>query len=109
MTCAACLDWSIREDIQTGTVRGRLSWTGRRYLAGTVRGRPSWFSTLLPEVQGTPSWFTGLELKQHEDQAQRIKSRVQAQNDEVQNGSSVDQVQRTRAVIEREANAISEA
>ncbi|KZV30246.1 hypothetical protein F511_40767 [Dorcoceras hygrometricum] len=37
LTCAACLDWSRREDIQTGTVKGRLRWTGRRYLAGTVR------------------------------------------------------------------------
>ncbi|KZV28691.1 phosphoinositide phospholipase C 2-like [Dorcoceras hygrometricum] len=29
-------DWSRREDIQTETVKGRLRWTGRRYLAGTV-------------------------------------------------------------------------
>ncbi|KZV16713.1 hypothetical protein F511_01669 [Dorcoceras hygrometricum] len=34
LTCAACLDWSRSKDIQTGTVRGRLSWTGRRYHAG---------------------------------------------------------------------------
>ncbi|KZV42932.1 hypothetical protein F511_43922 [Dorcoceras hygrometricum] len=33
-----CLDWSRREDIQNGTVRGRLSWTGRRYLAETLVG-----------------------------------------------------------------------
>ncbi|KZV48570.1 hypothetical protein F511_17111 [Dorcoceras hygrometricum] len=93
LTCASCLDWSRREDIQTGTVKGFLSWTGRRYLAGTVRGRSSWYNSLLPEVQGTPSWFIGLELEQHEDQAQRMKSRVQAQSVEVQNGSSADQVQ----------------
>ncbi|KZV16427.1 receptor-like protein 12 [Dorcoceras hygrometricum] len=35
MKCAACLDRSRHEDIQSGTVRGRLSWIGRRYLAGT--------------------------------------------------------------------------
>ncbi|KZV49780.1 glutamate receptor 2.8-like [Dorcoceras hygrometricum] len=52
---------------------GRLSWTGRRYLAGT---------------------------EQPEDQAKRMKSRVQVQND-----SSADQVQSTRAVIECEASA----
>ncbi|KZV55503.1 pentatricopeptide repeat-containing protein chloroplastic-like [Dorcoceras hygrometricum] len=62
--------WSRHEDIQAGTVRGCLSWTGRRYLAGKVRGRPSWYNSLLPKVQGTPSWFTGLELERHEDQAQ---------------------------------------
>ncbi|KZV34670.1 hypothetical protein F511_10945 [Dorcoceras hygrometricum] len=60
MTYAACLDWSRHEDIQTGTVRGRLSWTGRRYRAGTVRGRPIWFSSLLPECRehqaGSPAW-----------------------------------------------------
>ncbi|KZV14158.1 hypothetical protein F511_44307 [Dorcoceras hygrometricum] len=70
-----------------------------RYLAGTVRGRPSWYSSLLPEVQGTPSWFTSLELEQHEDQAQRMKCRVQMQNVEVQYGSSADQVQITSAVF----------
>ncbi|KZV18752.1 hypothetical protein F511_37732 [Dorcoceras hygrometricum] len=36
LTCAACLDWSRREDIQARTVKGRLSWTGRRYRAGTT-------------------------------------------------------------------------
>ncbi|KZV35257.1 hypothetical protein F511_11949 [Dorcoceras hygrometricum] len=35
LTCAACLDWSRREDIQVRIVKGRLSWTGRRYQAGT--------------------------------------------------------------------------
>ncbi|KZV30520.1 hypothetical protein F511_16908 [Dorcoceras hygrometricum] len=85
---AVALDWM-----------GRLSWTGRRYLAGTVRGRPSWYRSLLPEVQGRPSWFTSLELEQHEDQAQRMKSRVEAQNVEVQYGSSADQVQSTSAVF----------
>ncbi|KZV35830.1 hypothetical protein F511_18304 [Dorcoceras hygrometricum] len=45
------LHLSRRKDIQTGTMRGRLSWTGRRYRAETVRGRLSWFSCLLPEVQ----------------------------------------------------------
>ncbi|KZV47956.1 ribonuclease E [Dorcoceras hygrometricum] len=49
--CAACLDWSRHEDIQTGTIRGRLSWTGRRYLDGIIRGRPSWYSGLLPECR----------------------------------------------------------
>ncbi|KZV17073.1 ABC transporter G family member 21 [Dorcoceras hygrometricum] len=40
-----------------------------------------------------------LDQEQHEDQAQSIKkSRVQAQKDEVQNGSSADQVQHTSAV-----------
>ncbi|KZV33367.1 hypothetical protein F511_13172 [Dorcoceras hygrometricum] len=29
--------WSRHEDIQTGKVRGALSWTGRRYRAGTMR------------------------------------------------------------------------
>ncbi|KZV43745.1 multidrug resistance protein [Dorcoceras hygrometricum] len=48
---AACLDWSRREDIQVRTVKGRLRWTGRRYLVGIVRGRPNWFGSLLPEVQ----------------------------------------------------------
>ncbi|KZV39869.1 hypothetical protein F511_18673 [Dorcoceras hygrometricum] len=65
--------WSRHEDIQTGTVRGSLSWIGRRYLAGTVRGRPSWYNSLFPEVQGTQSWFIGLEQEQHEDQAQNNK------------------------------------
>ncbi|KZV58204.1 hypothetical protein F511_36315 [Dorcoceras hygrometricum] len=51
-------------------------------------------SSLLPEVQGTQSWFTGLEQERHGDQAQYV---------EVQNGSSADQVQGTRAVIECEA------
>ncbi|KZV28756.1 ELMO domain-containing protein A [Dorcoceras hygrometricum] len=45
-------------------------------------------------VQGTQSWFTSLEQEQHEDQAQNV---------EVQNGSSADKVQCTRAVIECEA------
>ncbi|KZV55674.1 hypothetical protein F511_24351 [Dorcoceras hygrometricum] len=100
MTCASCLDWSGHEDIQTGTVRGRLSWTGRRYLAGTIRERPSWYINLLPGVQGTPSWFTSLEQEQHEDQEQNNKkSRVQVQRDEVQNSSSADQVQCTREVF----------
>ncbi|KZV36981.1 hypothetical protein F511_15411 [Dorcoceras hygrometricum] len=111
LTCTACLDWSRREDIQARTVKGRLSWTGRRYQAGTVRGLPNWFGSLLPEVQGTSSWM----LEQHEDQAQSMKSsssaesraelkcRVQAQNAQVQNGSSAEQVQYTRAVIECEA------
>ncbi|KZV52274.1 putative xyloglucan glycosyltransferase 5 [Dorcoceras hygrometricum] len=57
---AACLDWSRHEDIKTGTMRGRLSWTDRRYLAGTVSGCPSWFSSLLPECRehqtGSPAW-----------------------------------------------------
>ncbi|KZV44048.1 U-box domain-containing protein 43 [Dorcoceras hygrometricum] len=35
LTCAACLDRSRREDFQARTVKGRLSWTGRRYQAGT--------------------------------------------------------------------------
>ncbi|KZV40087.1 polyadenylate-binding protein 1 [Dorcoceras hygrometricum] len=112
---ATCLDWSRREDIQARTVKGRLSWTGRRYLAGTVRGRPNWFGSLLPEVQGTSSWFISWMLEQHEDQAQKMKSsssaesrvelkcRVEAQNAQVQNSSSADQVQCTRAVIECEA------
>ncbi|KZV34650.1 hypothetical protein F511_23369 [Dorcoceras hygrometricum] len=110
----ACLDWSRREDIQARTVRGRLSWTGRRYLAGTVRGRPRRFGSLLPEVQGTSSWFISWMLEQHEDQAQSMKSsssaesrlelkcRVEVQNAQVQNSSSADQVQCTRAVIECE-------
>ncbi|KZV55020.1 hypothetical protein F511_34595 [Dorcoceras hygrometricum] len=34
LTCATYLDWSRREDIQARTVKGRLSWTGRRYQAG---------------------------------------------------------------------------
>ncbi|KZV14644.1 hypothetical protein F511_42102 [Dorcoceras hygrometricum] len=43
-TIEACLDWSRREDIQTRTVKGRLSWTGRRYLAGTPNLKPaSWY------------------------------------------------------------------
>ncbi|KZV22150.1 hypothetical protein F511_35867 [Dorcoceras hygrometricum] len=92
-------DCARREDIQTGTVRGRLSWIDRRYLGGTVRGRPRWYISLLRKVQGTPSWFTSLELEQHEDQAQRMKSRVQTQNVEVQYGSSTDQVQSTSAVF----------
>ncbi|KZV32728.1 serum factor response C-like [Dorcoceras hygrometricum] len=100
-----CLDWSRRENIQARTVRGRLSWTGRRYLAITVRGRPSWFCSLLPEVQGTSSWFISWMLEQHEDQAQSMKSSssaesrtelksiIEAQNDVVENGSIADQVQ----------------
>ncbi|KZV25851.1 hypothetical protein F511_28234 [Dorcoceras hygrometricum] len=67
-------DWSRREDIQARTVRGRLSWIGRRYLAGTVRGRLNWFWSLLPEVQGTSSWFISWMLEQHEDQEQSMKS-----------------------------------
>ncbi|KZV50844.1 hypothetical protein F511_20998 [Dorcoceras hygrometricum] len=118
---ATCLDWSRREDIQARTVKGRLSWNGRRYLAGTVRGRPNWFGSLLPEVQGTSSWCIIWMLEQHEDQAQSVKSsssaksrvelkfRVEAQNAQVQNSSSADQVQCTRAAIECVANAISEA
>ncbi|KZV50065.1 dystroglycan-like [Dorcoceras hygrometricum] len=106
----ACLDWSRREDIQARTVKGRLSWTGRRYQAGTVRGRPNWFGSLLPEVQGTSSWFISWMLEQHEDQEQSTKSssraelkcRVEAKNAQVQNSSSADQVQCTRAVIECE-------
>ncbi|KZV20752.1 hypothetical protein F511_04110 [Dorcoceras hygrometricum] len=39
---AACLDWSRREDIQARTVKGRLSWTGRRYLAGTIHQPAGW-------------------------------------------------------------------
>ncbi|KZV54905.1 hypothetical protein F511_31328 [Dorcoceras hygrometricum] len=109
------LDWSRREYIQARTVKGCLSWTGRRYQAGTVRGRPNWFGSLLPEVQGTSSWFISWMLEQHEDQAQSLKSSssaesraelkciVEAQNAQVQNSSSVDQVQCTRAVIECEA------
>ncbi|KZV31101.1 hypothetical protein F511_18254 [Dorcoceras hygrometricum] len=54
-------------------------------------------------MQETPSWFTSLELERHEDQAQRMKSRVQAQNVEVQNSPSADQVQHTRAVVECES------
>ncbi|KZV30487.1 hypothetical protein F511_33870 [Dorcoceras hygrometricum] len=112
LTCAACLDWSRRKDIQARTVKGRLSCTGRRYQAGTIRGRPNWFGSLLPEVQGTSSWFISWMLEQHEDQAQSLKSsssaesraekkcRVEAQNAQVQNSSSADQVQCTRAVIE---------
>ncbi|KZV32448.1 hypothetical protein F511_15706 [Dorcoceras hygrometricum] len=51
-------------------------------------------------MQGTPRWFTILEQEQHEDQAQSIlKSRVQVQRDEVQNGSSADQVQSTSAMF----------
>ncbi|KZV52533.1 cytidine deaminase 1-like [Dorcoceras hygrometricum] len=111
----SCLDWSILEDIQARTAKGRLSWTGRRYLAGTVKGRPSWFGSLLPEVQGTSSWCISWMLEQHEDQAQSVKSsssaearaekkcRVEAQNAQVLNRSSADQVQCTRAVIECEA------
>ncbi|KZV22127.1 hypothetical protein F511_11655 [Dorcoceras hygrometricum] len=99
------LDWSRREDIQARTVKGLLSWTGRRYQAGTVRVRPNWFGSLLPEVQGTSSWFISWMLEQHEDQAQSLKSsssaesstelkcRVEAQNAQVQNSSSADQVQ----------------
>ncbi|KZV35256.1 hypothetical protein F511_11948 [Dorcoceras hygrometricum] len=114
LTCATCLDWSRREDIQARTVKGRLSWTGRRYQAGTVRGHPNWFGSLLPEVQGTSSWFISWMLEQHEDQAQSLKSsssvesraelKVQKclQNAQVQNSSSADQVQCTRAVIECE-------
>ncbi|KZV39027.1 hypothetical protein F511_07974 [Dorcoceras hygrometricum] len=121
LTCVACLDWSRRNDIQARTVKGRLSWTGRRYQDGTVRGRPNWFGSLLPEVQGTSSWFISWMLEQHEDQAQSTKSsssaesraelkcRVEVQNAQVQNGSIADQVQRTRAVIDCVANAISEA
>ncbi|KZV21450.1 branched-chain-amino-acid aminotransferase 6-like [Dorcoceras hygrometricum] len=113
LTCA--IDWSRREDIQARTVKGRLSWTGRRYQAGTVRGRPNWFGSLLPELHGTSSWFISWMLEQHEDQAQSLKSsssvesraelkcRVEAQNAQVQNSSSADQVQCTRAVIECEA------
>ncbi|KZV21227.1 hypothetical protein F511_20466 [Dorcoceras hygrometricum] len=48
--------------------------------------------------QGTPSWFTGLELEQHKD-AQWMRSRVEAQNVQVQYGSSADQVQSTSAVF----------
>ncbi|KZV17607.1 hypothetical protein F511_22503 [Dorcoceras hygrometricum] len=111
----SCLDCSRRKDIQARTVKGRLSWTGRRYQAGTIRGRPNWFGSLLPEVQGTSSWFISWMLKQHEDQAQSVKSsssaesraelncRVQAQNAQMQNISSADQVRCTRAVIECEA------
>ncbi|KZV30295.1 tankyrase-2 [Dorcoceras hygrometricum] len=114
LTCGAFLYWSRREDIQVRTVKGRLSCTGRRYQAGTVRGRPNWFGSLLPEVQGTSSWFISWMLEQYEDQAQNLKSssstesraelkcRVEAKNAQVQNSSSADQVQCTRAVIECE-------
>ncbi|KZV33794.1 hypothetical protein F511_30506 [Dorcoceras hygrometricum] len=37
-------DGSRREDIQTETVRGRLSWTGRRYLAETIYQLAGWQS-----------------------------------------------------------------
>ncbi|KZV55123.1 hypothetical protein F511_22635 [Dorcoceras hygrometricum] len=51
-------------------------------------------------MQGTPSWFTSLEQEHHEDQAQNNKkSIVKVQKDEVQNGSSAYQVQRTSAVF----------
>ncbi|KZV55082.1 hypothetical protein F511_30544 [Dorcoceras hygrometricum] len=76
LTCAACLDWSRREDIQARTMKGRLSWTGRRYQAGTVRVLPNWFGSLLPEVQGTSSLFISWMLEQHEDQAQTYTEAV---------------------------------
>ncbi|KZV36799.1 hypothetical protein F511_09490 [Dorcoceras hygrometricum] len=74
LTCTSCLDWRICEDIRARTVKGCLSWTGRRYQAGTLRGRPNWFGSLLPEVQGTSSWFISWMLEQQEDQAQSVKS-----------------------------------
>ncbi|KZV14389.1 PHD finger family protein [Dorcoceras hygrometricum] len=80
LTCAACLDWSRRENIQARTVKGRLSWIGRRYQAGTVRGRPNWFGSLLPELEGTSSWFISWMLEQHEDQAQSLKSSSKAES-----------------------------
>ncbi|KZV17557.1 hypothetical protein F511_39790 [Dorcoceras hygrometricum] len=76
----ACLYWSRREDIQARTVKGRLSWTDRKYQAGTLRGCPNWFGSLLPEVQGTSSWFISWMLEQHEDQAQRVKRSSSAES-----------------------------
>ncbi|KZV16320.1 hypothetical protein F511_10272 [Dorcoceras hygrometricum] len=61
MTCIACLEWSRREDIQARTVMGRLSWTGRRYLAGT---------------------------EQHEDQAQYSEEQNDSRADQVQSTSA---------------------
>ncbi|KZV38720.1 abscisic acid 8'-hydroxylase 2 [Dorcoceras hygrometricum] len=80
LTCAACLDWSRCEDIQARIVKGRLSWTGRRYQAGTVRGRPNWFGSLLPEVQGTSSWCISWMFEQHKDQAQSVKRSSSAES-----------------------------
>ncbi|KZV28061.1 hypothetical protein F511_27125 [Dorcoceras hygrometricum] len=66
------------------------------------------------DESGTSSWFISWMLEQHEDQAQSMKSsssaesraelkcRVEVQNAQVQNNSSADQVQCTRAVIECE-------
>ncbi|KZV45874.1 hypothetical protein F511_35542 [Dorcoceras hygrometricum] len=66
-------------------VRGRLSWTGRRYLAETVRGRPSWLSSLLSECRehqaGSSAWSrSSTKIKRRVIK----KSRVQVQNVEVQ-------------------------
>ncbi|KZV36016.1 ABC transporter F family member 4 [Dorcoceras hygrometricum] len=70
-----------------------------------IKGTPKLVRQLLPEVQGTSSWCISWMLEQHEDQAQSVKSsssaelraekkcRVKAQNAQVQNSSSADQVQ----------------
>ncbi|KZV46118.1 hypothetical protein F511_12645 [Dorcoceras hygrometricum] len=51
----SCLDWSRREDIQARTVKGRLSWTGRRYQAGTF---PSRIISLRAGTEMESSWIT---------------------------------------------------
>ncbi|KZV36800.1 hypothetical protein F511_09491 [Dorcoceras hygrometricum] len=81
LTCTTCLDWSRREDIRARTVKGRLSWTGRRYQAGKVRGRPNWFGSLLQEVHGTSSWFISWMLEQHEDQAHSTSAVIECRSD----------------------------
>ncbi|KZV36032.1 carotene epsilon-monooxygenase, chloroplastic [Dorcoceras hygrometricum] len=48
-------DWSRREDIQARTVRGRLSWTGRKYLAGTSHIR---MLSLQAGTEIDSSWVT---------------------------------------------------
>ncbi|KZV53734.1 hypothetical protein F511_25892 [Dorcoceras hygrometricum] len=57
-----CLDWSICEDIQTGTVKGRLSWTGRRYLAGTSCSSPDQVQSTIAviECETIASWIKEL-------------------------------------------------
>ncbi|KZV31028.1 hypothetical protein F511_05106 [Dorcoceras hygrometricum] len=75
----ATADWSRREDIQAGTVKGCLSWTGRRYQAGTVRGRPNWFGSLLPEMQRTSSWFISWMLQLDVGAARRSSAEYEEQ------------------------------
>ncbi|KZV54167.1 hypothetical protein F511_31343 [Dorcoceras hygrometricum] len=71
LTCAAFLDWSRREDIQARTVKGRLSWTGRRYQAGTV----STHTSIVLMLYLTCAAF--LDWSRREDiQARTVKGRL---------------------------------